>query len=248
MAQLTPALEFVRVTKTFEGSPPVDALRDVTVSIGRGEVFGIVGESGAGKSTFLHLSIGLSEPTQGAVRVLGTDLSDLTAAELRALRRRVGVVFQGNHLLHNLTAVKNIELPLRLAHQRDSARALQLLDFVGLADRAHSYPAELSGGQQQRIAIARALMTSPSIILFDEPTSALDVSTRHDMLELIRLTQREFDTTCVLVSHDLDAVKEVCDRAALFETGSLSEIVSVTPPTATERLPYLQQAKKRLGE
>ena len=248
MATSDVALEFSHVSKRFDGKQPVLALDDISLTIPAGEIFGIVGESGSGKTTFLDLSIGLEQATSGSVRVFGTDLATLTERELQALRKTIGVVFQGNNLLSNIPVRANIELPLRLSGKTDPKRVTDLLGFVGLGHRGEHYPAELSGGERQRVAIARALMTNPRMILFDEPTSALDVSTRHDILRLILDTQEEFGTTCVLVSHELDAVKAVCTRAALIERGQLREVVPVNRSFTVEQPPYLDHAKETLSE
>ena len=157
-------------------------------------------------------------------------------------------MFQGNNLLSNISVRANVELPLRLSGKRDAKRVADLLGFVGLSHRGDHYPAELSGGDRQRVAIARALMTSPRLILFNEPTSALDVSTRHDILRLILDTQEEFGTTCMLVSHELDAVKAVCTRATLFERGKLREVVPVNRSFEVEQTAYLDHAKGVLSE
>ena len=242
------ALEFSHVSKQFGGKQPVLALDDISLTIGIGEIFGIVGESGSGKSTFLDLSVGLEQATKGSVRVFGTELNGLSERQLQAMRKTVGVVFQGNNLLSNITVRANVELPLRLSGKKDAKRVTDLLGFVGLGHRGDHYPAELSGGERQRVAIARALMTNPRMILFDEPTSALDVSTRHDILRLILDTQEEFGTTCVLVSHELDAVKAVCTRAALFERGKLREVVPVNRSFTVEHMAYLDHAKETLSE
>lgn len=242
------ALEFMRVSKTFSGTPPVHALTDVSLSVRSGEIFGLVGESGAGKSTFLSLCVGLDSASSGDVRVLGTSLTGLRERDLQDIRRSIGVVFQGNHLLANMNVRNNVELPLRLAGERNQARVDELLRFVGLHDRANRFPAELSGGEQQRVAIARALMTNPRIVLFDEPTSALDVSTRRDILRLILATRDTFGTTCVLVSHELEAVKAVCDRAALIDRGRLRSIVTVNRSAHDQDRPYLDHAKDFLTE
>lgn len=242
------ALSFSSVSKQYDGTEPVLALRDVSLDIMAGEIFGIVGESGSGKSTFLDLCVGLEQPTSGSVSVFGTTVSGLSDAALRELRRTIGVVFQGNNLLSNKTVTDNVELPLRLAGLRDPARVAELLSFVGLTHRATQYPGALSGGERQRVAIARALMTRPRVVLFDEPTSALDISTRSDILRLIKATNEEFGTTCVLVSHELDAVKAVCSRAALFERGNLREVIAVaTAAPGDDEPPYLDYAKGFLG-
>lgn len=242
------ALEFVNVGKRFNGKSPVQALDDISLQVFTGEIFGVVGESGAGKSTFLDLCVGLEQATSGDVKVFGSSITGLSERDLQAVRKTIGVVFQGNHLLSNVTVRDNIELPLRLTGRRDADRADELLRFVGLAHRAGHYPAELSGGERQRVAIARALMTSPRIVLFDEPTSALDVSTRRDILSLILDTRDAFGTTCILVSHELEAVKTVCDRAALIERGKLREIVKVNRSPVSDERPYLDHAKDFLGE
>lgn len=242
------ALEFTHVSKEYGGDKPVLALDDISLSVPAGEIFGVVGESGSGKSTFLDLCVGLEQATGGEIRVFGTSLGDISERAMQALRKTIGVVFQGNNLLSNVTVRHNIELPLRLSGKRNQKRVTDLLGFVGLGHRGDHFPAELSGGERQRVAIARALMTSPRMILFDEPTSALDVSTRHDILRLILDTQEEFGTTCVLVSHELDAIKAVCNRAALIERGKLREIVTVNRSFTVEQPPYLDHAKDFLSE
>lgn len=239
------ALEFLNVDKHYGQTR---ALNDVTLQVVTGEIFGIVGESGAGKSTFLDLCVGLSEPTAGEVLVFGQKIAGISTEQLRDLRQQIGVVFQGDSLLNNKTVRANLELPLKIAGIKDRSRVHDLLEFVGLADRIDDYPSILSGGQRQRIAVARALMNEPKIILFDEPTSALDESSRHDILQLILTTNREFATTCVIVSHDLAAVKAVCERVALFESGSLEEIVKVRNRHSTQNGTYIDHAREFLSE
>lgn len=242
------AITFSHVSKHYSNKhDTTPALSDVSFSISVGEIFGIVGESGAGKSTLLNLCIGLERASSGEVRMFETDLGVLSERSLRQLRRKVGVVFQGFNLLSNITVSRNVELPARLQGHRSLNRTLELLDFVGLADSAHKFPAQLSGGERQRVAIARSLIVNPQLLLFDEPTSALDVSTRHDILQLIRKAQREFGATVVLVSHELEAVKAVCERAALIEQGKLLNIVQVSPQKPDERQNYLDHARKYLS-
>lgn len=245
-----PALEFLGVSRTFRGTPPVLALDSISVQISSGEIFAVVGESGAGKSTFLALALGLQTPSEGTVRVLGNDLADLKPSQMRALRKNIGTVFQENDLLMNVSVKHNVELPSRLAKKNDPARAIQLLDFVGLADRATNHPAELSGGEKQRVQIARALMLNPKILLFDEPTSALDTRTRDEMVSLILETRREFGSTCVIVSHDLNAVKALSDRAAILENGRLVDTVAVKKTVTIDPQPetdYASKARRVLG-
>ena len=242
------AVVFDRVSRRFvHGEAEVDALSDVSLDIPRGSIFGVLGESGAGKSTLLRLMNGLDLPTSGRVIVSGTDLAALGSRELRAMRHRIGVVFQHFNLLGNLTVRANIALPLRLQHRRDPARVTAMMEFVGLAGLSDRYPAQLSGGQQQRVAIARALVTDPELLLCDEPTSALDTHTTAEILELLQATRAEFGTTIALVTHELDAVKAVCDAAAVFERGRLLDIVEV-PRAAQHREPrYLDHVKSRLA-
>ena len=224
----------------------VTALDDVSLTIPRGSICGILGESGAGKSTLLRMMNGLDHPTNGSVLVDGIDLSHLTADQMRRMRHRIGVVFQSYNLVGNLTVRQNVELPLQLQRKRDSARVDEMLDFVGLGHRTNHYPAQLSGGEKQRVAIARALVTAPSIVLCDEPTSALDSHTTQEILELLRETRRRFETTVVLVTHELEAVKAICDRAAVFERGRLRATVEVRADLARHSSNYVDHAREVL--
>ena len=244
----TAAVIFDRVTRRFErAGHAVDALSDVSLEIPRGSIFGVLGESGAGKSTLLRLMNGLDHPTSGRVLVGGTDLAGLGPRRLRAMRHRIGVVFQHFNLVGNLTVRANIALPLRLQRRRDPERVAAMMEFVGLSALSSRYPAQLSGGQQQRVAIARALVTDPELLLCDEPTSALDTHTTAEILDLLQATRSEFGTTIALVTHELDAVKAVCDSAAIFERGHLLDIVDV-PRTAQHReARYLDHVRSRLA-
>ncbi|UNK70433.1 ATP-binding cassette domain-containing protein [Microbacterium sp. H1-D42] len=255
MATATPALvEFRDVTKQFRDDAP-PALDGIDLSIRRGEILGIIGESGAGKSTLLELVNGLGSPTAGAVEVDGADVAGLDRAALRALRRDIGIVFQGVHLLSNSTVRDNVRLPLRLARRdggRRSTRRQQnaavdeILSFVGLAHRADHYPAQLSGGERQRVGLARALVSRPSLLLCDEPTSSLDASTTGDVLRVLSDARDKLGTTVVVITHDLDVVKAICDRAALLEKGRLREVFAVQS-TGTRSLPtYYEQVKREL--
>ncbi|SDQ09426.1 methionine ABC transporter ATP-binding protein [Microbacterium sp. cf332] len=230
------------------------ALTDVDLEIRSGEIFGVIGESGAGKSTLLSLLTGEMAPSEGGVAVLGADPTALDPVALRALRRRIGVVFQGVHLLANRTVRQNVALPLQLRGRRgraDSAARRDLvadvLRFVGLDGRADAYPAQLSGGQRQRIGIARALVARPDILLCDEPTSSLDAGTTDGVLALLREARDQFGTTVVVVTHDLAVVRRVCDRVALFEAGRLRDILSVRPDTGHGTESYLDRARRELG-
>lgn len=245
-------VDLVGVTKRY-GSPDTrPALDGVDLRIGRGEIFGIIGESGAGKSTLLNLLIGATSPSEGAVRVLDRSVPDLDRRGLRELRREIGVVFQGVHLLGNRTVHDNVALPLRLAETRrarrdDDAKVAEILRFVGLDDHTDRYPAQLSGGQRQRVGIARALVNRPRLLLCDEPTSSLDAVTTDGVLGLLRDARDRLSTTVVIVTHDLEVVRSVCDRVALFERGVLRDVLAVTNRPPDEHGTYLERARRTLG-
>lgn len=219
------------------------ALSEVDLEIARGEVFGIIGRSGAGKSTLVRLLNGLERPSGGRVLIDGTDLATLDGAALRALRRRVGMIFQNFGLLSARTVFDNVALPLRIAGADAAtirARVPELLARAGLADYRARYPAHLSGGQKQRVGIARALATGPDILLCDEATSALDPETTRSILALIADLNRELGLTIVLITHEMEVVRQVCDRVAVLHAGRLVERGAVadiflTPGTAETR-------------
>lgn len=264
MATDLPAIvEFRHVSKRFR--PDADerpALDDVTLSIRTGEIFGVIGESGAGKSTLLELINGLTGPTEGDVLVHGARVSRLDRAALRALRRDIGVVFQGVHLLSNSTVRDNVRLPLRLAErngtrsgkrgeksmtaaqQRDAVD--EILSFVGLSHRAGHFPAQLSGGERQRVGLARALVSKPPLLLCDEPTSSLDASTTADVLRVLADARDQLGTTIVVITHDLDVVKAICDRAALLEKGRLRELFGIDAAGPRSLPSYYEQVKREL--
>ena len=194
-------IEIKNLSKTFpSGDGTVDALKNVSLTIADGDIYGIIGMSGAGKSTLVRCINMLERPTDGQVLIDGTDLGALSQAELRQVRRRVSMIFQSFNLLAQRTCLKNICFPLELAgvsKAEAKARALELLELVGLPDKADAYPAQLSGGQQQRIAIARALATNPKILLCDEATSALDPKTTGSVLSLIKDINRKMGITVI---------------------------------------------------
>ncbi|WP_405372777.1 MULTISPECIES: ATP-binding cassette domain-containing protein [unclassified Microbacterium] len=236
---------------TYPGG--VRALSEVSLSVRDREILGIIGESGAGKSTLLSVLTGEVPPTAGAVEVLGMPVASLGRRGIRSLRRRIGVVFQGVHLLANRTVRQNVAVPLRLVGGSRADRRAQriavdeVLSFVGLAERADAYPAQLSGGQRQRVGIARALVTRPSLLICDEPTSALDATTAAGVLNLLRDARDRFGTTVLIVTHDLDVVRAVCDRVALFDDGKLQDVLPVTPASPEDRGSYLERARRELG-
>lgn len=202
------------------------ALDAVDLEIGKGEVFGVVGRSGAGKSTLIRTINRLETPDAGKVFVEGQEITALNPAELRAARRRIGMIFQHFNLLHAKTIFDNIAFPLKLEGRPDAevrTRTTELLERLGLAEHARKHPAQLSGGQKQRIGIARALACGPSVLLCDEATSALDPETTEDILTLLDQLNRELGLTIVLITHQMEVVRRVCDRVAVLKDGRLVE-------------------------
>ncbi|WP_038750901.1 methionine ABC transporter ATP-binding protein [Burkholderia sp. ABCPW 111] len=221
------AVSFELASKMFDGPRgPSAALREVTLDVARGGVFGVIGRSGAGKSTLLRLINGLERPTSGAVRVNGVDVGALDERGLVALRRRIGMVFQHFNLLSAKTVAENIGLPLKIAGVRKAERARKvdaLLDLVGLAAKRDAYPASLSGGQKQRVGIARALVHDPDLLLCDEATSALDPQTSQSILALLADVNRRLGLTIVLITHEMEVIRAVCDTVAVVEHGEVVE-------------------------
>ncbi|WP_409020942.1 methionine ABC transporter ATP-binding protein [Brevundimonas vesicularis] len=202
------------------------ALDAVDLTIGRGEIFGVVGRSGAGKSTLIRTINRLEMPEEGRVIVDGQDITALNPAELRAARRRIGMIFQHFNLLNSRTIAENVAFPLRLEGRPEAevrARVAELLDQLGLAEHARKHPAQLSGGQKQRVGIARALACGPSVLLCDEATSALDPETTEDILTLLDGLNRDLGLTIVLITHQMEVVRRVCDRVAVLKDGRLVE-------------------------
>ena len=222
-----PAISFAGVSKHFPTpGGPVRAVDDVTLDIAPGEVFGVIGYSGAGKSTLVRLVNALEPATSGSVRVHGREITGLRETELRSVRAGIGMIFQQFNLLSSRTVAGNVAYPLAVARwPRDErrARVAELLDFVGLADKARAHPSQLSGGQKQRVGIARALAARPRILLADEATSALDPETTQDVLDLLRRVNRELGVTVVVITHEMEVVKYLCDRVAVMEHGRVVE-------------------------
>ena len=220
-------IELQHLTKRFatQGGTVV-ALNDINLTIRDGDVYGIIGMSGAGKSTLVCCINMLERPDEGNVIVNGKQMQDLRAADLRAARREITMIFQQFNLLMQRTCLRNIMFPMELAKvpgDKAEARARELLELVGLPDKADAYPAQLSGGQKQRIAIARALATDPKVLLCDEATSALDPNTTHAILQLIQKINRELGITVVIITHQMSVVEEVCNRVAILDNGTVVE-------------------------
>lgn|SRR5699024_2293721 len=237
-------IEFIDVDKTYPGSEaPVHALDNINFKVDAGEIYGVVGYSGAGKSTLIRCVNQLESVSEGKVIVDGKDLTSLTPSELRVIKKRIGMIFQHFNLLNSKTIYTNVAMPLILnktPKNEIKARVTELLDFVGLSDKASQYPDQLSGGQKQRVGIARALATNPSILLCDEATSALDPQTTESILELLRKINKEYNITILLITHEMSVIRDVCHKVAVMENGKIIERGSVfdvfsNPETETGR-------------
>jgi D-methionine transport system ATP-binding protein len=221
-------IRFVDVHKSYRvDGRDIPALQPFSLEIADGEVFGIIGLSGAGKSTLIRLINLLERPSGGSIFINDVEMTALAEPALRAQRRRIGMIFQHFNLLASQTVADNVAFPMRLAGERDPAvlraRVHELLAKVGLTAHARKYPSQLSGGQKQRVGIARALANRPSILLCDEATSALDPQTTASVLDLLAEINRELKLTIVLITHEMDVVRRVCDRVAVLDTGVIVE-------------------------
>ena len=221
-------IELKHVSKTFDSGTAggVDALKDVSLTIADGDIYGIIGMSGAGKSTLVRCINLLERPTSGEVVVNGQRLDTMTPAQLRAARREITMIFQHFNLLMQRTCLKNVCFPMELVGVKKAEaekRAHELLELVGLPDKADAYPAQLSGGQQQRVAIARALATDPKVLLCDEATSALDPNTTRQILELLRRINRELGVTIVVITHEMKVIETICNRVAVLDQSHVVE-------------------------
>lgn len=224
-------IEIKNLTKTFGTGPSaVTALDNVSLEIEEGEIFGVIGLSGAGKSTLVRCINLLERPSSGSVVVSGSDMTRLSARELRAARRNIGMIFQGFNLLMQRTALENVRFPLELAHMpraKANERARELLRTVGLSGREGAYPSQLSGGMKQRVAIARALANNPKVLLCDEATSALDPTTTESILELLKDLNRSLGVTVVVITHEMRVVERICSRVAIIAESHIAEIGEV---------------------
>ena len=221
-------IELKHVSKTYDSGANggVDALKDVSLTIEDGDIYGIIGMSGAGKSTLVRCINLLERPTEGSVVIDGTAMETLSPAALRERRRDITMIFQQFNLLMQRSCLKNICFPMELAgvkKEEAEKRAKELLEMVGLPDKANAYPAQLSGGQKQRIAIARALATNPKVLLCDEATSALDPNTTHAILTLIKDINKKLGITVVVITHQMSVVKEICTHVAILDDGEVVE-------------------------
>lgn len=220
-------IELTHISKNFaSGGRTVHAVQDVSLSIGKGEIFGIIGFSGAGKSTLVRCINLLERPTSGSVTVDGKEMTALSARELRQARKKIGMIFQHFNLMPSRTVFGNVAYPLRgsgLSREQIADKVHRLLELVGIGDKAEAYPKQLSGGQKQRVAIARALANDPNVLLCDEATSALDPQTTKAILRLLKNLNEKLGITVVIITHEMAVVKEICDRVAVMEHGRVVE-------------------------
>lgn len=233
----------------FQNKKEIHSLKNITLTINDNEIVGIIGVSGSGKSTLLKLLSLVEEPTSGDIYWDGVAVNHLEENQRRGYQKQIGMIFQHYHLLANQTVEKNVALPLRLLGRKDPEKVADLLNFVGLAEKAQAYPKNLSGGEKQRVAIARSLVTDPQLLLCDEPTSALDEKSTQEVLELLQSVYQKYQTTIVFVSHEIEVVKQFCQRVVILEAGEVKDIVSL--PTYQEiKQPedYYQLVRRRLQE
>ncbi|MFD1065882.1 methionine ABC transporter ATP-binding protein [Oceanobacillus locisalsi] len=220
-------IEFQNLEKVFNsGGKQIHALNDINLKVGKGEIYGVVGFSGAGKSTLIRCVNYLERPTSGKVVVDNHDLTVLSEKEIRKVKKNIGMVFQHFNLLNSKTVYTNVAMPLileKIPKEQIKKRVHELLEFVGLEDKAEVYPDQLSGGQKQRIGIARALAMNPSILLCDEATSALDPQTTSSILQLLKKINVEYDITILMITHEMSVIREICDKVAVMENGQVIE-------------------------
>ncbi len=243
-------IKLENISKSFAiNGKTVEAVKDVSLAIRQGEIFGIIGFSGAGKSTLVRCINLLEKPEKGQVIIDGEDITHYEGKELRHVRQKIGMIFQHFNLMPSRTVFENIELPLKLTKLSASERSQKikkLLDLVGLSDKAQSYPSQLSGGQKQRVAIARALANDPKVLLCDEATSALDPQTTHSILQLLKEVNTRLGITIVVITHQMEVIKEICDCVAVMQKGVVVEkgdIVEVfSAPQAPITKSFIQAA------
>ena len=224
---MEPIIQIQKVTKTFLGKDnQVEALKGISLDIERGDIYGIIGMSGAGKSTLVRCLNFLEKPTTGTVLIENRDLSAMSEHELRKTRTEIAMIFQHFNLLMQRNVLDNVCFPMEIVGVRKAdarKRAMELLEIVGLSEKAKSYPAQLSGGQKQRVAIARALANNPKILLCDEATSALDPTTTKSILQLLQQINRDYGITIVIITHEMTVVQEICSHVAIIDNGELAE-------------------------
>ena len=251
-------IKIEHLSKKFNsGNLVVDALSDINLTIEDGDIFGIIGMSGAGKSTLVRCINMLERPTEGSINVNGKDMGSLSPKELRDARQEITMIFQAFNLLKQRNCLKNVCFPMELAgvpKAEAEKKALELLEIVGLPDKAKAFPAQLSGGQQQRIAIARALATNPKVLLCDEATSALDPKTTHQILSLLKEINEKMGITIVIITHQMSVVQDICNKVAILdggvvvEEGTVTDVFSAPKSDAAKRLVFPGSANTNVDE
>lgn len=220
-------IELKNIRKVFNRKDvKVDALRNVSLKVEKGDIFGVIGFSGAGKSTLIRMVNYLEQPTSGDVIVDNKNLSKLNKKELRDIRKQIGMIFQNFNLLESKTVFENVAIPFVLNNTPKNeieSKVRELLEFVGLENKSEAYPDELSGGQKQRVGIARALATNPLILLCDEATSALDPQTTASILQLLKKINKEYNITILIITHEMNVIREICNKVAVMEKGEIIE-------------------------
>lgn len=240
-------IEFKGVSKHFlQDKTTLSALKQVSFKVNRGEIFGIVGMSGSGKSTLLRCLSGLESIEEGSIWIEHQDIAQLTKKQRLKQKQTIATIFQGFNLLSHMSVEANIALPLRLYNHYDPKLVDEVLDFVKLKDKRHQYPRTLSGGEKQRVAIARALVTSPSILLCDEPTSSLDFQSTQELIEVLANIQTRYQTTIVFVSHELDVIKQLCDRVILLDNGEIVDSFTLPKQALKPQRTYQDYAREVL--
>lgn len=238
-------IELKHINKSYDGH--ITALSDVNLTIQDGEIFGIIGQSGAGKSTLVRCINMLEPPTSGEVIINGKDMTKLSNKELREERKHIGMIFQHFNLLSSRTVYKNVAFPLELANvpkAEQEKKIMDILDLVGLTEYRDKYPAQLSGGQKQRVGIARAIVTNPPVLLSDEATSALDPETVKSILQLLKDINRKLHITIIMITHQMEVIKQIADRVAVIEKGKIIEESSVVDLFTN---PKTETSKKFIG-
>ena len=227
-------IELINLTKTFKdgkNAVPFVALDNVSLQIEKGDIYGIIGLSGAGKSTLIRCVNLLEKPDSGNIFIDGEDITLKNKKELNLLRKKLSMIFQSFNLFEQRTALKNVCFPLELVKtpkKEAEAKALELLDRVGLRDKANAYPSQLSGGQKQRVAIARALASNPEYLLCDEPTSALDTEATESVLQILKQINKEQGITITIITHELSVIAKLCNKVAVIENGRICEFGKVS--------------------
>ncbi len=222
-----PIIQVTNLTKSFSN---LNALTDINFSVERGDIFGIIGQSGAGKSTLIRCLATLEKPSGGSILINGCNIATMASCDLRSCRKNIGMIFQHFNLLSGRTVRENIAYPLEIQGYSKEAidkRVEEMLDLVDLSNKGDAYPAKLSGGQKQRVGIARALAAKPEVLLCDEATSALDPKTTRDILALLKRLNKELNLTIVLITHEMDVVKELCTKLAVIDKGRIVETGSI---------------------